>query len=268
MSKTLFPVRNNFILFDVFRKAPQNRVVLNYWNRTVNLGDAISPIIVNYMLKQKEIDIKKEVAERKHLYAVGSNLTSGIQDCCVWGSGVASVKSCHRLGGRALDIRLVRGPLTRIALQDYNYSVPELYGDPGILLSEIYNPIVEKKYKYGVIYHSSEKKKKISDTSVLYIDVATENYKFFVEQLKSVEKVISSSLHGIILAEAYGIEAVLLQPPKDMTKYYDWYYSTKRYDFPIAENLEGAKKIKAVAIPDLMEMRKVIKETFPYDLYE
>ena len=163
---------------------------------------------------------------------------------------------------------MVRGPLTKIALEDYGYTIPNLYGDPGILLSEIYNPIVEKKYKYGVIYHASEKKKKILDDSVLYIDVATENYKFFVEQLKSVEKIISSSLHGIILAEAYGIEAVLLRPPKDMTKYYDWYYSTKRYDFPIAENLEGAKKIKAVAIPDLIEMRKVIKETFPYDLYE
>jgi len=269
-SKLFFPVRNRFILFDLFRYAPNHKVILNYWNRTPNLGDAISPIVVNYMLEQKEISVNKEIKERKHLYAIGSNLTSGIQDCCVWGSGIANVKSCYRLEKRKLDIRLVRGPLTRIALQDYGYDVLELYGDPGILLPEIYNPTVKKRYKYGVIYHIADKEKNMLDDSdtVLYIDIHTDDYKVFVKQLKSTERIISSSLHGIILAEAYGIEAVLLKPPKDMTKYYDWYYSTKRYDFPIADSLSEAKKIKAAPIPDLKEMNYIIKETFPYDLYE
>lgn len=43
-----------------------------------------------------------------------------------------------------LDIRSVRGPVTRNILMDLGYDVPSVYGDPAILLPLFYNPIVEK----------------------------------------------------------------------------------------------------------------------------
>ena len=104
-------------------------------------------------------------------------------------------------------------------------------------------------------------------TDALRIDICTDYYKEFIDKLNSVEVVISSSLHGIILAEAYGIPAILLKPQIDILKYYDYYYGTKRFDFPVANTLAEARNIKPVELPNLNEMREKIINVFPYDVY-
>lgn len=271
--KLLFPFRNSFILFNVSNRAKNNKVNLNYWSESSNLGDALSPVIVDYMLSLKNISPDKTVSGRKHLYAVGSVLTSGIQDAVVWGSGVLNASLTYRLLKRKLDVRAVRGPFTRAVLMDYGFSVPEIYGDPAILLPEIYTPEkTEKKYKYGFIFHKDYKIDKnqlvgIDENSYTVLDICTEDYKDFINRLTSVEVVISSSLHGIILAEAYGVSAVLLKPQVDILKYYDYYYSTGRIVFPVADSLGAALKCKAAELPDFSSLRKGLKETFPYDMY-
>ena len=269
VNKALFPFRNRFVLMDLNRKAVPARVNIDYWSRTNNVGDAISPVIVEHVLKTNfGLQPDRPVSRVKHLYAVGSTLTSGIQDCCVWGSGIGNLSRCYRLEGRKLDIRLVRGPLTRVILQDYGYCVPAAYGDPGILLPDIYNPETEKQYAYGVIRHATETDREVPCNDCLSIDVRTRDYKGFVDRLKSCRTVISSSLHGIILAEAYGIPAILLRPRRDLFKYYDWYYSTGRQQFPIAESVEQAFVAKVPELPNLQAMKKTVYDTFPIDLYE
>ena len=52
-----------------------------------------------------------------------------------------------------------------------------------------------------------------------------------------------------------------------MLKYYDWYYSTKRYEFPIANTIEEAMTIVPLALPKLDELRQKQWDAFPYDLY-
>lgn len=265
----LHPFRNTFLLFNVTNKAKHNRVNLNYWCEAHNLGDTLAPVIVNYVLSLKGVSLDKQVSKRKHLYAVGSVLTAGIQDCTVWGSGVLNTCITNRLKNRKLDIRSVRGPFTRVILQDYGYDCPAVYGDPAILMTEIYRPYnIEKKYKYGLIMHKDQVFHYENDPDILLIDICTKDYKGFIDQLMSVEKVISSSLHGIILAESYGIPAVLLKPKVDILKYYDWYYSTNRYTFPIVNSIEEGIMTEAPSIPQLEEIRKNLIDKFPYDLYE
>lgn len=271
ISRIIFPWRNKFCLYNIFKKAKKNKVNLNYWSESANLGDALAPIILNHMLEQRNIDGDKPVSKTKHLYAVGSVLTAGIQDCTVWGSGVLNATLLYRLKKRKFDIRAVRGPVTRAILLDYGYNVPEVYGDPAILLPEIYTPEpCPKKAKYGVILHKDyiipTRDNELAET--IFIDIRTENYKLFVEQLMSVNIVISSSLHGIILAESYGIPAILLKPQVDILKYYDYYYSTGRTIFPIASDIAEAKKIVPAELPDLTQLKTALKISFPYDLYE
>ena len=264
----LFPQRNQFLLFNYTNRAKKNKVNLNYWCESDNLGDTLAPVIVNYMLSLKNISPDKPVSKRKHLYAVGSVLTAGIQDCTVWGSGVLNSVITYRLKNRKLDIRAVRGPFTQAVLQDYGYKCPSIYGDPAIFLPCIYKPeYTKKKYKYGLVMHMDQMQE-VSVNNILNIDICTSDFRDFVNKLNSVEIVISSSLHGIILAESYGIKAVLLKPTKDYLKNYDWYYSTRRYSFPIAENIEEALNIKPAALPELNPLRRKLLETFPYDLYE
>ncbi len=276
LMKLLFPFRNSFILFNVTAKAKNNRVNLNYWWEKPNLGDDLSRVIVEYMLNLRNIPFDKPVHGRKHLYAVGSIITAGIQDCTVWGSGVLFATMLNRVKGRELDIRSVRGPVSRILLKDMGYDVPEIYGDPVIILPELYTPTTnKKKYKYGVIIHKDQKFTTQSDEQflkredVLMIDIRTRDYKGFVEKVVSCEKIISSSLHGIIISESYGVPAIMHQPTVEpLLKYCDWYYSTGRMTFPTVQRLEEVITIEAPIIPDLTTLRKRLKAAFPYDLYE
>lgn len=274
--KLLFPFRNKFILFNISAKAKNNRVNLNYWYEKPNLGDELSRVIVEYMLSLRNIPFDKEVYGRKHLYAVGSIITAGLQDCTVWGSGVLCATMLNRVKGRKLDIRSVRGPVSRIMLVDMGYFVPEIYGDPVIILPEIYTPSrIDKIYKYGVVIHKEQKiiseddEKFIKRNDVLMIDIKTRDYKEFVDKVMCCEKIISSSLHGIIISESYGVPVLMHQPTVEpLLKYSDWYYSTGRYTFPIAKNLSEILKIAPPDLPNLHELREKQKAVFPYDLYE
>ena len=58
-----------------------------------------------------------------------------------------------------------------------------------------------------------------------------------------------------------------MKPQIDIVKYYDYYYSTERIKFPMADSIEQAMQIKPVELPELDELRARLKEAFPYDLY-
>lgn len=127
-----------------------------------------------------------------------------------------------------------------------------------------YNPDVEKKYEVSVVTHMNEKITSAVDYH--QINVVTDDYERFIKEIKEPKLVISSSLHGIILAEVYGVPAILLKPNRDMLKYYDFYYSTNRVKFPIVSSIEEALTISTPKIPDYKKMQDNIIKTFPVDL--
>lgn len=53
---------------------------------------------------------------------------------------------------RHLDIRAVRGTLTREVFLKLGHKCPEIYGDPGVLMPSVYqSKNIEKTYNYMVI---------------------------------------------------------------------------------------------------------------------
>lgn len=267
------PFSNSFILLNPLDRAKNNRVNLGYWSESPNLGDAISPVVVNHLLKSKGLSLDTEIAGRRHLYAVGSVITAGAQDCTVWGSGILNPKLLYRVSKRRLDIRAVRGPVTRSLLMEYGYEVPSVYGDPAVFLPEIYSPTeVSKECRYGFVVHK-DGSSRFSNADNLkgghkFIDIKTTDYRKFVDELVSVECVISTSLHGIILAESYGVPAILMMPKRDFMKYEDWYEATNRATHPVALSLDEIESITPAPIPVLDEMRERLRASFPYDLFE
>lgn len=264
----LYPFRNTFLLFNPARKARKGIVNLNYWEDQVNLGDALSPVIVNWCLARKGMSLENRIKRCRHLYAIGSIITAGMQDCTIWGSGFLTPDKLNRLKGRKLDIRAVRGPLTRLILVDNGFSVPKVYGDPAIFLPELYQPIgIKRKARYGIVRHLSAGEN-INFPDSINIDIRTDDYRKFVDKLHEVEIVVSSSLHGIIIAESFGIRAILLRPKHDLFKYYDWYYSTRRFDFPIAASIQEAFMLPPPVLPDNLDLlRKGLLDAFPYDIF-
>ncbi|OYX27790.1 MAG: exosortase [Flavobacteriales bacterium 32-35-8] len=139
---------------------------------------------------------------------VGSVLTHVKNKCIIWGSGIISkdysVKKANFLA--------VRGPQTRKFLLNLGYEVPEVYGDPALLLPKYYNPKVDKEYKIGIVPHyrdfTTVKDLYKNEPSILLIDLMTNDIEETTSQFLKCEKIISSSLHGIIVAHAYGIPSV------------------------------------------------------------
>lgn len=255
----------------------RNTVNLIYWKKRVNLGDALAPVIFDWMLAKKNIPDDFTTDKTYALATVGSIVDLGRFDSVIWGSGLQSFESVintSKAHYKKLDIRAVRGPFTRQVLLDCGYSCPEIYGDPGILMPMIYNPQkLKKRNKIILINHYSIEESHVKNygEQMELLDIQTADYKSFIDILCTAQKVISSSLHGIILAEAYGIPAVfLLQNPqnKEILKYYDWYFSTNRFSVSVALSIEEALAIEPMKLPENLElMRDGLIKAFPYDLW-
>lgn len=268
------PAKKNRV--NIFEYHPDKKGFNLYQNQPYNLGDSLGEVIIRYLLEKKGIDIDKPVSSTKHLYCVGTNIHGGWQSATIWGSGIFPPQNwakrfLMKLSRRKLDIRAVRGPLTKQILDGQRFSCPNIFGDPAILMPMIYNPCKEKKYKYIVIpQFVVEKDFREKHPNEHMVSMNTNDYKAVIDEIVASEIVYTSSLHGIILAESYGVPAVFFRGLKKKVdfKYYDYYYSTGRKDIKIAESFEEALTMKPLPLPDLSKMRQDLLDTFPYDLWE
>ena len=166
-----------------------------------NFGDKISSHIIKGMFN---LDTELTPCTTKgKLIAVGSVIKYAMQENdVIWGSGLIQQGQTYiKKGCRVLA---VRGKFTH---QNLNIKSDIVYGDPAILLPLIYNPAIKKKYKIGLIPHYIDKKYiNIDDKDVKVIDIQSD-WKVIIDDILSCKKIVSSSLHGIIAAESYNIQA-------------------------------------------------------------
>lgn len=130
---------------------------------------------------------------------------------------------------------------------------------------------LSKKYKFTVIRHIFHKEEDAyKGNSIHFLSIRTSDYRSFVDEVLQSECVISASLHGIIIAESYGVPAIFLNDNMnhELVKYYDWYFSTGRYNVKMAFSLEEAFEMTPMELPDLSLMRKQLISCFPYDLFK
>lgn len=287
----------NRILREVYAMICSNRIILDYptvkqsarhvnlhffdadktLQDNINLGDYLSKIVVNWMLKNKGLSLETCIGtkDKRNLYAIGSVLLMGYQNATVWGTGLPFEPSLlrglfHTRLIRSLDVRAVRGPYTRKALTKLGHKCPGVYGDPVVLMPMIYaQTTTNKTHDYTIIPHFSTYAETVATkTEDFVLSMHTTNYKSVIDSICRSRVVISSSLHGIILAESYGVSAIFYQdrPDRFNFKYYDWYESTGRRA-SIAHSVEEAKRMLPMVLPSLTIMRKNLLETFPYDLW-
>ena len=302
--KAIEDIKRHYLFFQRIRKADDimvwyldwpakdNRVNLhvgdwkrNGWDyrdtgeRPCNLGDYLAAPICEWFLAKRGYKLDQPVQGKRHLFTVGSGVLCSFANVTLWGSGV----EYDGLNGsrwwekywdakhRKLDIRAVRGPLSRQVLLKLGHKCPETYGDPGVLMPLIYSPQKEHLSDYKIIPQmvtENEVRKYIPDDKI--ISMNTLDYRKVIDQICSCKLVYSSSLHGIILAEAYGVPAVFYRGLRDFIdfKYKDWYASTGRFDVPLASTLVEAMNMTPPELPDLAEMQQRLIEVFPYDLWE
>ena len=188
-----------------------------------NFGDILTPAILNYF--DIEYSFVKNYREADAI-CVGSIARRAGVETKVFGSGIIS--KSDRVTPNA-DWKFVRGPYTRERIRFFGGNCPEIYGDPALLLPLIVKPSV-KKYEVGIVPHNVDYNfiaEKFQDHNI--IGLGTRNYTNVIDKITQCESVISSSLHGIICAHAYGIPAAWVKPNQklkgDNIKFEDYFAS-------------------------------------------
>jgi pyruvyltransferase len=196
-----------------------------------NVGDTLTKPLIENILNTRTQNVSANYSSK--LLGVGSIISWALKENdIVWGSGL--IKN-EKYNVPKCKILALRGKLTAKNLS----SSCDTLSDPAILLPLIYNPKIEKKYKIGIIEHYIDQGR--YSGSGYKINVI-QNWKNFIEEVKSCENILSSSLHGLIIAEAYGIPCQRLVISNNIIggdyKFIDYLSASNRKNFGYFENIK------------------------------
>ncbi|MEO9953581.1 polysaccharide pyruvyl transferase family protein [Nonlabens sp.] len=199
-----------------------------------NYGDLLGKYLVEKISGKKVSWVRAQKFSIKNLFTplyvtIGSVLAHINSYCTVWGSGI-NHKDESIASARFLS---VRGPLSRKRILELGYECPAVYGDPALLLPLYHYPNVDKAFTLGIIPHINDleivKKLYGERKDILIIDFNTNDIEKTTNEILSCEKILSSSLHGVIVAHAYQIPAVQVKFSEniygDGVKYHDYFLS-------------------------------------------
>lgn len=173
---------------------------LFWFNSTKNVGDSINPFLFQKLLNLK-IEYNKN-RNIEHLLGVGSIMQFATKESIVCGSGVITPTLPITKPKKIISIR---GPKSQQILKSLGIECPSVFGDPVLLLPRVYNPNIEKKYDLGIVPHYVDFQDNwVKQQNCFVIDVTLEPL-VVIDQILSCKFIISSSLHGLIIADAYGI---------------------------------------------------------------
>lgn len=179
-------------------------MIFAHWMLSCNAGDNIGPWLVEQLAG--EFPIWTDDREVSKVLLCGSILNHAKANTRVWGAGLASMKDSVLQDG--LTICAVRGPLTRAIVLAHDVRCPEVYGDPALLTSRLVPRPVKPSGLVAVIPHYVDGPRCAwwlsGRTDVVVVNPLwpVERY---VASVSSARAVVSSSLHGIILADAFGL---------------------------------------------------------------
>lgn len=207
-----------------------------FWYSSNNFGDALNHYIIKKISGKTPVLVEaNDLCEK--VMCIGSILNNNVENCIVWGAGLAF--STDKVTQKK-EILAVRGKLTGELLKGQGIKFNEVYGDPCLLLPRLYNIDVPEKYKYklGLIPHYVDTKivydklgmndSELEKYGIKILDIQSD-IENFVHQVKSCEKVVSSTLHGLIVSDAYGVPSEWVKFSNniggDDFKYADYYSS-------------------------------------------
>ena len=196
-----------------------------------NFGDTLSPFVVSLLTGRRAVYANGP----GKLVALGSIFFALQDGDAVWGAGLARREHvAYAAGARNVTYRALRGPATARLLQTRGIACSVPFGDPAILLPLLVDNDIAPQYEVGIVPHWShfpDFERGIRDPRVKLVDVC-DSFDAVARAILSCRLVLSTSLHGVILAESYGIPALLVfyggNPRGDDTKYVDYFESTDR----------------------------------------
>jgi hypothetical protein len=247
-----------------------------YWHggdtSEINFGDTISPLIVEAVSGRP---VRFADLYTCDMIAIGSILDKTIRRqwkrlarlnwrrTVVWGSGSLSpeVVSKHF----HLNPLAVRGPKTRDAMS-LDRDIP--LGDPGLFVNRLCGT-PQKKWRWGIIPHVTDRTLDATlemakqTPGATLIDLGDPDIIGTLNKIAACDFIASSSLHGLVTADALGIPNTWLKLSENINggnwKFHDYMLSVGR---PAEEphgavsNLQAYETIAACADLKIVEARR------------
>lgn len=236
-----------------------------YFQIGLNFGDMLTPALVTHVTGRHATWVPRNAKNK--LLALGSFLYNRIRPGdVVWGTGTDRDVT---IDCKSATVLAVRGPRTLSLLRDADVAGVAL-GDPGSLMPKIYSPDkTGPTASVGLIPHFLDRDYMVQnyplqDRRVRHIDVRHPDWRKTIDDIASCDVVVSSSLHGIIVAEAYGVPAIWVQPttniPGNYFKFQDYYESTNRSIYPKAWNFSLQHVVKTAESPPRINTTDLLRQ--------
>jgi pyruvyltransferase len=188
-----------------------------WWKEVPNFGDGLAPLLLEHFT-----DMKVEWGTISHaqIASVGSILehVPPLWDGVILGSGRLLENSRLHLqqmrSGITAKIVALRGPLTARGIPG-SYTL----GDPGILADELVGP-QKKQWDLGIIPHFSDTELAARFTAMIQPPHTTRvihpggDPLTVLREIGACHRIVTSSLHGMIVADAFGIPRRVEYTPK------------------------------------------------------
>jgi pyruvyltransferase len=252
-----------------------NTIKLHWSRGKPNFGDWLSPAICQ-RLSGATIEYAKP--NNCDLVAIGSvldRLNHGwfARKTHVWGAGFIEsqkpVKAQH-------EYHAVRGHKTAELIRGADIKA---FGDPGLLADLLLPERGAKQYRLAIIPHYKEREHPAVKTFVannsnaVTLDVFSDVMDL-LRAISSCDFVLSSSLHGLIVADAFNVPNAWLKISENIRgadfKFFD-YYSIFGFENPKPVNLDPSwnesrlEELKReYQRPNLNEIKRKLIEAFPF----
>lgn len=251
-------------------------VYLKYWAGHRNVGDELSAYISEKVANQP---IEHACLDQQGcLVAIGSFLHEKTlyNSDLIWGTGFLKRHAIRRFPRfksfipglynrifKKSKIYALRGPLSGAICESLGFKDPKVYGDPAILLPKYYNPKApHPTHKAGLILHHSQESKLSTDElhpDIKNISVFREGSKeieAFVDEILQCEVIYSTSLHGLIIAQTYGVPAqwIMLQ---DQDIHKDPMFKFEDYFSGVDQIRQQPHVLQSLSIDELIKMLEV-----------
>ena len=249
-----------------------------YWWRydypnQLNFGDELTPLLIERLFGLKttwsepkgcELAGAGSIIELLQQEANGNNVA-------VWGSGF--IKPGAKNSISSLKFSAVRGKLSLERIDNKNAAL----GDPGLLIPLAIKPAPQKKYVLGVVPHYVDQTAPELDALKTRKGVKVINVLDSVEKvakdISSCQLILSSSLHGLIISDAYSVPNYWVPFSDKLTggdyKFRDYYSVYDELPKPLSlqslKTLDEEKLISSyTAKKDIQKIQKNLIKAFPY----
>ncbi|BAV02599.1 polysaccharide pyruvyl transferase family protein [Lactococcus formosensis subsp. formosensis] len=277
---------------------PKKKIKLYSWKAPggqPNFGDELGPELIQNLFSYIEVVYEPDIT-KADMISVGSLLHILLdlehhrprKKMHIWGSGtiyplqasVGSIKETYplhdfsTLNFSKLKFHAVRGKLTQKDLK-----LPALpLGDPGLLVNKVYKESPVKENKVGIIPHFEEAdhpliKQLAADSRFKIIDVLR-TPQDVITDITSCNLVFSSSLHGLIVADSFGIPNLHMNLSDRLVggdfKFEDYYSAIGKQhqfadlDLMLTQDYQEQLIQDYQPIEALQEKQEALLKAFPY----